>query len=71
MELLVWIGAALTVLGLAGILGCVVAVLRARRAGLDDAALKAKLQSVVAWNMGAFALSALGLMMVVLGVLLA
>jgi hypothetical protein len=71
MESLIWIGAALTISGLIGIFWCVFVVLRARRANLPDAALRAKLQKVVAWNMGAFLLSALGLVMVVVGVFLA
>ena len=70
MENLIWIGAAVTLLGLAGLLWCIAKVARARRQGLDDAALKAELQKVVALNLGALLLSATGLMMVVLGILL-
>lgn len=67
---LIWGGAALTALGLAAILWCIVTVARARRAGLDDAALRAKMQRIVAVNMGALAASALGLMLVVTGIIL-
>lgn len=67
MEILVWIGAGLTLLGVAGIAWCIVTVTRARRAGLDDAALRARLQKVVAINLGALGLSVLGLMTVILG----
>ncbi|AZQ67432.1 hypothetical protein EF888_09990 [Silicimonas algicola] len=70
MELLVWIGAAVTLAGLAGLVWCIVLVTRARNAGLDDAALKARLQRVVALNLGALLLSALGLMLVILGIIL-
>lgn len=70
MELLVPLGAVMTVLGLAGLLYCIVAVTRAKRAGLDDAALRARLQKAVAINLGALAVSALGLMIVILGVFL-
>jgi hypothetical protein len=70
MELLVWIGAAVTLAGLAGLVWCIVLVTRARSAGLDDAALKARLQKVVALNLGALLLSALGLMLVILGIIL-
>ena len=70
METLVWIGAALSVAGLVGILGCILAVLRARRAGLPDAELRAHLRRVVAWNMGALMTSALGLGMVAVGIIL-
>lgn len=70
MAILVWIGTALALLGLAGLLYCIVTVVRARRAGLDDAAMKAKLQKVVAWNLGALLTSALGLMVLVMGLIL-
>ena len=68
MEILVWIGAAVTVAGFAGIVWTIVAVLRARRAGLDDAALRARLARLVPVNLGALALSVIGLMCVILGV---
>ncbi|RYH12005.1 hypothetical protein [Tropicimonas sp. IMCC6043] len=70
MEMLIWIGAAVSLVGLAGIVGCAVAVARARRRTNDDAALRARLQQVVAWNLGALLVSALGLMMVVVGIFL-
>ena len=70
METLIWTGAAISLIGLAGLVYCIVTVMRARRAGLDDAAMKAKLQSVVAWNLGSLLTSALGLMMVVVGIIL-
>lgn len=70
MEALVWIGTSVSLAGVAGILGCIVAVARARRAGLDDAALRARLQRIVAWNLGALLVSALGLMLVITGLFL-
>jgi hypothetical protein len=70
MQALIWGGAAMTLVGLAGLFWCILAVLRARRAGLDDAALRLRLKSVVAWNMGALFLSVIGLMAVVVGILL-
>ncbi len=70
MELLVWLGAALTLVGFAGILWTIVAVARARRAGLDDAALRTRLGQILPWNVGALLLSCLGLMLVVVGVIL-
>jgi hypothetical protein len=47
-----------------------VAVWRAKRAGLDDATLRARLQRVVAWNLGALFLSAIGLALIAVGLLL-
>ena len=70
MEILVWAGAAVTLLGVGGLVWCIVAVTRARRAGLEDDALKARLQKVVALNLGALFVSAIGLIMVIVGIFL-
>ena len=70
MQNLIWIGAVVTLIGLAGLVWCILSVQRARREKLDDEAMKAHLQKVVALNMGALFLSAIGLMMVVVGILL-
>ncbi len=70
MEWLVWAGSALTLVGIAGLVQCIRLVVAARRAGLGDAALRARLQRIVALNFGALALSALGLGLVIVGVLL-
>jgi hypothetical protein len=53
-----------------GLVWCIVLALRARRAGLPEAELKARLQRVVTLNLAALAVSALGLMAVVTGVIL-
>ena len=71
MAALVWTGAAITLLGLGGIVWCILVALRARRAGLEDAALRARMRRVVVVNFAALMVSALGLMMVVAGVILA
>ena len=70
MEWLIWAGAVVSLAGLAGLVRCIQLALRARRAGLDGEAMRARLQRLVALNMGALMLSALGLMMVVIGILL-
>ena len=70
MDWLIWTGALVSLIGLAGLVRCIQLALRARRAGLDDAAMRARLQRLVALNMGALLLSVLGLMMVVVGILL-
>ena len=70
MTALVWIGAGMTALGLAGLVACIVVAARARSAGLEGAAMEARLRKLVALNLGALAVSALGLMLVVAGVLL-
>ena len=71
MEALIWIGTFCTCLGLVGLGLCIREAARARREDAGDEALKARLQKVVAWNLGALAISALGLMRVILGVVLA
>ncbi|UWQ19270.1 hypothetical protein [Jannaschia sp. M317] len=71
MTALVWIGAALAAAGLAGLVYCIVIAARAKREGLEGAAMEARLRKLVALNLGALAVSGLGLMMVVLGVFLA
>jgi hypothetical protein len=71
MEMIVWIGAALTLAGLGMLVWCIVSVARARRAGLPDEALKARLQKIVALNLAALGVSGLGLATVILGIVLA
>lgn len=71
MEIIVWIGTGITLIGLAGLIWVILAAKRAQGAGLDDSALKARLQRLTAANLGALAVSAIGLMCVVLGVILA
>lgn len=70
MEILIWMGAAAALIGVAGLVFCVLRALRARRAGLDETAMRAELQRLVVLNMTAFGISALGLGMVVAGILL-
>ena len=70
MQALIWAGAALTLMGVAGLGYCVVRATRARRAGMDDASLRAELQKIVLINLGALGLSVLGLMSVVAGIFL-
>jgi len=70
MEILVWIGSILSLLGLVGLLWCIKTVLRAKKAAVSDEELRMSLQKVVPFNMAALFLSAIGLMLVILGILL-
>lgn len=70
MEWLVWLGAALTIVGLVGILWCILQVRRAKKAGLSNDALQKVVQKVVVVNLAAFGLSALGLGAVTAGLIL-
>lgn len=71
MELLIWIGATVSLVGLAGIIASAVMVVRARRRADDDAALRLRLNRILPINLGALFLSVIGLMLVLTGVLLA
>lgn len=70
MEYLIWPGAGVTLIGLGLLVWCILQVLKAKREGLDEAQMRARLQGIVAWNMAALGISAIGLMMVVVGIVL-
>lgn len=63
------LGTLVTLIGVALLAYCVMAVNSARRQGLSDDALRARMSSLVAVNMGALFLSAIGLMLVILDLL--
>ncbi|MEM8655564.1 MAG: hypothetical protein AAGF36_12545 [Pseudomonadota bacterium] len=65
---LVWGGAALSVVGLIGLVWCIIRVWRARAAGLDDAAMRAVMARVLPLNLAALFLSIIGLMLVIVGI---
>ncbi len=70
-DIVIWSGAALSLLGLVGLIWCIVRVGRAKRAKLDDAQMRAVLKSAIPMNLGALFLSVIGLMMVIVGIFLA
>lgn len=70
MEMLIWAGAALSILGLAGLVWSIVRVISARRKTTDDDELRAVIQSVMPWNMGGLFVSVIGLMLVIVGIFL-
>jgi hypothetical protein len=69
-DIIIWAGAAISLIGLVGLLYCIVHMTKAKRAKLDDAALRAEIQKVVPINLGALFLSVIGLMLVVIGIFL-
>tara|TARA_R110002110_G_scaffold57317_19_gene163989 strand:- start:2823 stop:3062 length:240 start_codon:yes stop_codon:yes gene_type:complete len=71
LDIVIWTGAAISLLGLIGLLWCIFSVTRAKRAKLDDDAMRAVLKSAIPLNLGALFLSVIGLMMVIVGVFLA
>lgn len=70
MEILIGLGVILSVIGIIGIILSIVKVQRAKRDIPDDAELRARIQAVMPLNIGAFFLSMLGLMCVMMGVIL-
>ena len=69
-DILVWAGAAITLFGLGLLVWCILRVAKAKRANLPPDDLRAALQSVLPVNLGALFLSAIGLMLVILGIML-
>ena len=70
MEILIWIGSILSILGLIGLLWCIKTVIKAKKLADSDEELRTSLQKVVPLNMAALFLSAVGLMLVILGIML-
>ena len=70
MEWMILAGVVVTALGLCGLVYCITKAFKARRSGLEGAELTAHLKGLVAVNLASFLLSAIGLMLVVVGILL-
>ena len=70
MDWLIWIGAALTVIGVLMLVFCIVTAVKAKSSGLPEEQIKVKLQKVVTLNLAALAISAFGLMGVIFGIVL-
>lgn len=70
MDIVIWSGAGVSLIGVGLLAWCIRAALKARREASDEAALKRRLQTLAAVNFGALAISAIGLMLVVIGIVL-
>ena len=70
MEYLIYGGGVLSVLGLIGLGHSVRLALGIKREGDEAKNTEARLQALVAWNMGSLGLAAVGLSMVIIGMLL-
>lgn len=70
MDILIWTGAVISLLGVAGLGWCILYVIRLRRMTLDDADMRARMHKAVLVNFAALGVSTLGLMMVVVGIFL-
>lgn len=70
MEILVWIGAAFTLIGMAGVMYSMIMVALAKRQGLSEDALRDRIRKMIPVNLGTLFIAMIGLMMVVVGVML-
>jgi len=70
MEFLVWAGALISLLGVAGLIRCVFIAIRARKDGLEGQEMRIRLQRAAMLNFAALCVSAVGLMLVIVGLLL-
>lgn len=70
MEWLIGLGALISLAGIAGLIWCILMALKARQVADNEDDMRVRLQKVVVLNMGALGVSALGLMIVVSGILL-
>lgn len=71
MELLIIIGAVISAVGLVGLILSALRVLSAKRSGQEDEALRETVRRAMILNFGSLMLSAFGLILVVVGVILA
>ena len=71
MEMLIWAGTGLSLLGLLGLMWSIVRVISARkRLKDDDDALRDAVRGVLPYNLGALFVSVIGLMLVIVGIFL-
>lgn len=70
MDMIVWAGAVVSLGGVAGLVWCILYVIRLRREPLDEATMRTRMHKAVLVNFAALAVSTLGLMLVVAGIFL-
>lgn len=70
MEWMIWGGVALTLAGVGLLAYCILAAMKARKAGGSDDEIRTRLQKVVALNLVALLISAMGLGAVTIGIIL-
>ncbi len=70
MDILVYIGSAMAVLGLGGLGYCIKLAADIKREGSEAADFKARMQRLGAINMASLGVAALGLMTVIIGMVL-
>lgn len=68
MEWLVWVGTAISLVGLAGLILSIIKVAGLKKKDLPDEELRAAVQKVMPLNLGSLFLSVIGLMTVMVGI---
>ncbi|MBY5972996.1 hypothetical protein KUV28_11590 [Ferrimonas balearica] len=68
MDVMIWGGAAVSLVGLVLLVWSIIKVARGRAAGLEDADLREVIRRAMPMNMGGLLLSVFGLMLVILGI---
>ncbi|NIY73865.1 hypothetical protein HCZ30_15650 [Marivivens donghaensis] len=68
MDIVIWIGAAVTLLGVIGLMSTVVMVGKAKKSSANDEEMRARLQKIIPMNFAALAVSMIGLMAVIVGI---
>jgi hypothetical protein len=69
-DIIVWIGAGLSVLGMIGLVWSIIRVAGAKRRATSDEELRDAVQKALPLNLGALFLSVIGLMLVIVGIFL-
>ena len=69
MDFVIWGGAAVSLIGVIGIIYCIVMVFKAKRANLSEDEMRSRLKTLVLINMIALFVSVVGLMLVVAGII--
>lgn len=69
-DLMIWGGAVVTLIGLAGLMWCVSKVNRLRGQDLSENDMRAAMEAVIPLNLGSLFICAIGLMLVVVGIIL-
>ena len=70
MNILIWAGAAISLVGLMGLLVCIRRVAKAKKVTQSEDELRYAVKEVLPLNLGSLLVSALGLITVVVGILL-
>lgn len=68
MEWLIWVGTAISLVGLAGLILSIIRVAGLKKQNLPDEELRSAVQKVMPLNLGSLFLSVIGLMTVMVGI---